>query len=87
MNDKLLDFLMSFGNFLVWTILLIVGIIFLLSGKLNGAQFVELLKTVTVALFGVHSVLHYSSMVKANLEAKTALLMSRPKENKNDSST
>jgi hypothetical protein len=80
MRYKLAEFLdvsMSFGYIFIWFILLIVGLTLLHLGSINGGQFVDLLKNVTMALFAAHSVLHYTSMVKANLDSKTSSLMAQ----------
>lgn len=67
---ELIDILMGFRKFIAWSMLLIVGIIFRIWGLIDGGQFVEMMKTVTISFFGANSVEHFSSMIQAHLEAK-----------------
>ncbi|HXN74906.1 MAG TPA: hypothetical protein VN855_00255 [Candidatus Acidoferrum sp.] len=70
--SELIDVLMGFRKFIAWSLLLLVGIVFRIKGLVDGGQFVDMMKTVTISFFGANSVEHFSSMVKAHLEAKMA---------------
>jgi hypothetical protein len=77
---EFLDIFMGFRKVIVWFTLLVIGVIFRYKSFVDGEQFVELMKTVTISFFAGNSVEHFTTMVKTNLEAKMQAM--RPPESK-----
>ena len=78
MKQKLAEFLdaiMGFRKFIAFLLILLISIIFRSISLVDGAQFVDLMKSVTVAFLATNSVEHFTSMVKDYIvdKAKGAL--------------
>lgn len=65
-----LDFLFGFRKFLVMVALIVSGIVFLINGKINGREFVDLLQNTSVAFFAANGVEKIGDVVKAFIEKK-----------------
>lgn len=67
-----LDAIMGFRKFIAFILLFIVGIVFRLTGFVDGAQFTDLMKNVAVAFFATNGLEHFTTMAKDFIAAKTA---------------
>lgn len=75
MRQRLADIfnlLYDFRQFITFAALLIIAVIFRVMSLLNGSEFVDLMKNVTVALFAIHGVGHLISFGKDFIGAKYA---------------
>jgi len=65
-----LDLLFGFRKFLVMSALIVSGIVFLINGKINGREFVDLLQNTSVAFFAANGVEKIGDVVKAFIDKK-----------------
>ena len=79
---EFLNAAMEFREFIAWILLLLVAIIFRFRALIDGGQWVDLMKTVTLSFFGVHSVQHFTDVLKTHLESKIAALSGGDDESK-----
>lgn len=73
MRQKLAEFfelLYDFRQFITFFVLLFVAVIFRVDNFINGNEFVDLMKNVSVALFAVHGLQHIMSVGKDFIAAK-----------------
>jgi len=56
--------ILGFRKFIIIALILIVGIIFRISGMLNGIEFVELIKVCAVGFFGANLTEHITKAFK-----------------------
>jgi hypothetical protein len=73
MKQSLANFLEVFTDVnktAIMLILLIVAVLFRIKGYIDGDNLVDLLKTTTISYFGTTTVIHFTQMVKTNLESK-----------------
>ena len=61
---EFLSFLNGFRKFTMMAAVLLVGIIFRVTGLVNGAEFVDLVKYTAIAFFGTNGLEHMTSAVK-----------------------
>lgn len=64
------DFIFGFRKFIVMCALITSGIVFLINGKINGREFVDLLQNTTVAFMAANGVEKIGDVVKAFIESK-----------------
>ena len=68
--QNLIDILYGFRKILAFFSLFIVAVIFRVEKLLDGGQFIDLMKAVTVSFFAGNSVEHFTSMVKDYIGSK-----------------
>lgn len=73
MKQKLIDFInVIFGlrKFLAWVALFLVAIVFVVTGHINGAQFVDLVKGTFTAFTMANGAEHLISLAKDYVKGK-----------------
>lgn len=73
MGQKLAEFLnvlFGFRKLIIMTLLFSVGIVFRLMNLVNGAEFVDLLKSTSVAFFAANGLEHLTTTVKEYINSK-----------------
>ena len=73
MKQKFIDFfnlVFGFRKLLAWLALFIVGIIFRLHGEVDGAQFVDLMKTTFMGFVAGNGVEHIMTTLKGIYDSK-----------------
>ncbi len=68
--SEFLDTIFGFRKFLIMLSIFVVAVIFRLDGQIDGSNFVDLLKTVTIAFFSANGIEHFSTMAKTYFESK-----------------
>ena len=67
---QLVNFLNGFRKFTVMILLMLVGVVFLISGHLSGSEFVKLLSSTAVAFMSANVVEHISTTVTTWVQTK-----------------
>lgn len=80
---ELIDIIYGFRKFIAFLLLFVIAVVFRLTGEIDGAQFVDLLKNVGLAFFAANGIEHFTTMAKDYIESKTApkATDTPPKEN------
>lgn len=71
--EEFLDFLYGFRKLIAFLLLFIVSIVFRLKALIDGGQFVDLMKNVSLAFFAANGVEHFTGMVRDHLSTKLAM--------------
>jgi hypothetical protein len=68
---KAVMILLGFRKFIVMTAVLVVGIVFRVSGHIDGGEFVDLLKYTTIAFMSANGVEHAIEGIKSAFAKKS----------------
>lgn len=69
---ELVDLIYGFRKFIAFLLLFVVGIVFRLANQIDGAQFVDLMKNVSLAFFAANGIEHFTTMAKEFIASKNA---------------
>lgn len=69
--QEIISILLGLRKFMVMGMLVIIAVVFRIYNYLDGSQFVELLKSTTLAFFATNSVEHVKNMVSTYMDSKT----------------
>jgi hypothetical protein len=67
---ELIDILYGFKKFIAFLLLLGISILFRLKSLIDGGQFVDLMKSVSVAFFAVNGVEHFTEAARSYFNGK-----------------
>lgn len=67
---ELINIIFGFRKFLLMLVVAIIGVVFRIKGLINGAEMVDLIKTVAIAFMGANGVEHIMTVVKDYVAAK-----------------
>lgn len=68
---ELIDIIYGFRKFIAFLLLFIVSILFKLYSQIDGGQFVDLMKNVSLAFFAANGIEHFTDMAKTYMNSKT----------------
>lgn len=69
--QELIDVIFGMRKFIAWVALFLVGIIFRLTGYVDGAQFVDLIKSTFLAFAAANGVEHLMGVAKDYVNVKS----------------
>lgn len=69
--QELIDVIFGMRKFIAWVALFLVGIVFRLTGYVDGAQFVDLIKSTFLAFAAANGVEHLMGVAKEYVNVKS----------------
>ena len=75
MAKYVLDFLNIFTGLrksIVMLLLMTISTVLVVKGYIGGSSFADIMKSTVIAYFGANGIEHFSSMVQAHLQSKSA---------------
>ncbi len=67
---ELIDLIYGFRKFIAFLMLFIIAIVFRFINFVDGAQFVDLMKNVSLAFFAANGIEHFTTMAKDYMASK-----------------
>lgn len=68
---ELIDIIYGFRKFIAFMLLFITGVLFRLKGQVDGGQFVDLMKSVSIAFFAANGIEHFTEAAKSFYNSKS----------------
>jgi hypothetical protein len=69
---ELIDILYGFRKIIAFLLLFVISIVFRLTQNIDGGQFVDLMKNVSLAFFAANGIEHFTTMAKDFIASKAA---------------
>jgi len=67
---ELINIIFGFRKFILMMLLFAIGIVFRLNDKVNGQEFVDLMKNTAIAFFAANGIEHLTETVKTYVSSK-----------------
>lgn len=68
--QEMMDAIFGFRKFIAFVSILLAAVAFRIASLVNGAEFVDLMKSVTVSFFAVNGIEHFTTMAKDYMAGK-----------------